>query len=355
VTLRRTAHRPLTRKRFAAAMRIPAAGRQVAPGSISEKIRVPVNGTGQGMIIKSRDRTNPVLLFVHGGPGLSGYFLEDDHPTGLEQDFTVCWWDQRGAGLSYGRGLGPESMTTTQFIDDTIEVTRYLRRRFGVDKIYLMGHSWGSFIGIQAAAKAPDFYHAYIGVGQVSNQDASERESYDYLLHEYRRRGDTRMVAALEAAPVGPSGPLPAAYDAIRDEAMHRLGVGTTRDMRSVVRGIVLPSLRCREYTLPEKIGLWLGRAFTRRTGLRDDLMSTDLTTTVTSVNVPVYFLSGRFDRTVSPSMAQAYLRALEAPVKGFYTFENSAHSPVHEEPALARRILAQDVRTGGISLRDPL
>ncbi|MDQ1292267.1 MAG: hypothetical protein QG608_145, partial [Actinomycetota bacterium] len=133
-------------------------------------------------------------------------------------------------------------MTTAQFVDDTIEVTRYLRLRFGVDKVYLMGHSWGSFIGIQAAAKAPGLFHAYIGVGQVSNQGASERESYDYLLTEYRRRGDTRMVRALEATPLEESGPLPKAYDAVRDDAMHGLGVGTMRDMRSVVRGIVLPS-----------------------------------------------------------------------------------------------------------------
>ncbi len=109
-------------------------------GSISEKIRVPVNGVEQGMFIKGRDEKNPILLFLHGGPGMPGYFLNDDYPTGLEHDFTVCWWEQRGAGLSYRADIPPESMTVEQFVADTIEVTKYLRRRFGRDRITLMGH-----------------------------------------------------------------------------------------------------------------------------------------------------------------------------------------------------------------------
>jgi pimeloyl-ACP methyl ester carboxylesterase len=104
-------------------------------------------------VIEERYR-NPVLLFLHGGTAMPEYFLARKYPTGLEQDFTVCWWDRRGAGLSYSANLPPETMTLEQSIADTIEVTNYLRKRFHKDKIYLMAHSGGSLIGIQAAARA---------------------------------------------------------------------------------------------------------------------------------------------------------------------------------------------------------
>jgi pimeloyl-ACP methyl ester carboxylesterase len=129
------------------------------PGSISEKIRVEINGVEQGMFVKGMDVHNPVLLLVHGGPGMPDYFLREDHPTRLDEHFTVAWWDQRGAGLSYDPDMPRSTMTVAQFVADTLAVTDYLRERFGQDKIYLLGHSWGSFIGIQAAQRAPERLH----------------------------------------------------------------------------------------------------------------------------------------------------------------------------------------------------
>lgn len=140
-------------------------------GSISEKIRVNINGMEQGMFIKSKNINNPVLLFVHGGPGMPEYWLTQNYPTGLEDHFTVVWWEQRGAGLSYNPDIPAETMTAEQFISDTLEVTNYLRQRFGKEKIYLMAHSWGSYIGIQAAARARVVLRLYWrGTGFISDQ-----------------------------------------------------------------------------------------------------------------------------------------------------------------------------------------
>ena len=125
-------------------------------GSISEKAFVDINGVRQGMFIQSKDATHPVLLCLHGG--MPEYFLTERYPTGLENDFTVVWWEQRGAGLSYSPGIPPETMTLEQFIADTLSVTNYLRDRFSKEKIYLMAHSGGTFIGLQAAARAPELY-----------------------------------------------------------------------------------------------------------------------------------------------------------------------------------------------------
>lgn len=125
------------------------------PNSISEKIWVDVNGIEQGMFIESENDANPVLLVIHGGPGMPDHFLTNRYPTGLEELFTVVWWEQRGTGLSYRSDIPVETMTVDQFVADTLAMTNYLRARFGKEKIYIMGHSWGSFIGIQAAAQAP--------------------------------------------------------------------------------------------------------------------------------------------------------------------------------------------------------
>ncbi len=130
------------------------------------------------MFLQVREPGSPVLLFLHGGPGMPEYWLTRRHPTRLHEAFTVAWWEQRGAGLSYRRDIPPESMTVEQFIDDTIAVAGYLRQRFGVDKVHLMGHSWGSFLGLQAAAQAPELFHSYIGMAQVTHQIASEQEAY---------------------------------------------------------------------------------------------------------------------------------------------------------------------------------
>lgn len=320
-------------------------------GSISEKVFVTINGEKQGMFIKSKDYKNPVLLYLHGG--MPDYFLTQKYPTGLEDSFTVAWWEQRGSGLSYRAAIPPESMTVEQFIADTLEVTNYLRHRFGQEKIYLMGHSGGTFIGIQAAAQAPELYHAYIGVAQISHQLTSERLAYDYTLKQFKEHGNREMVRKLEAAPVTMTGGTPQAYLAVRDKAMHCLGIGTTHDMKSVVTGIFLPSLTSREYSLPEKVNLWRGKFRSGVGYLWDTMLATDLTRQVPELDLPVYFFHGIYDHTCSYTEAKSYYEKLKAPLKGFYTFEQSAHSPMFEEPEKTLNILQEDVLVGANSLAD--
>jgi pimeloyl-ACP methyl ester carboxylesterase len=321
------------------------------PGGIAEKVFIDVNGVEQGMIIESKDASRPVLLYLHGG--MPDYFLSKRYPTGFEDLFTVVWWEQRGSGLSYSPDIPKESMTTAQFIADTLAVTDYLRRRFGQERIYLMGHSGGTFFGIQAAARAPERYRAYIGVAQMTNQLESEHLAYDYMLRRFRETGDAEMVRKLEAAPVTLAGGTPPGYLAVRDGGMHRLGVGTMHEMTDVVRGIFLGSLRTREYTLGEKVGLWRGKFSSGVGALWDEVITTDLAETLPAVDLPVYFLHGSQDYTVSYTLAEAYCAQLRAPVKGFYTFERSAHSPMFEEPDRTLRILHEDVLAGTSRLAD--
>lgn len=323
----------------------------VIPNSISEKVFLEINGVRQGMFIRGKNSNNPVLLYLHGG--MPDYFLTEKYPTGLEDIFTVVWWEQRGSGISSSPGIPKDSLTLEQMIADTLELTNYLRQRFGQDKIYLMAHSGGSFIGIQAAARAPELYHAYIGVAQIAYQFESERLAYEYMLARFKANGNTDMVRKLESAPVSESNGVPDAYRALRDPAMHSLGIGTTHDMDSVVTGLFIPSLQSRQYTLPEKFHTWTAKAKSGIASLWNEMVVTDLRHEVTELSIPVYLLEGVYDYTCNYTLAKDYFVQIHAPVKGFYIFEKSAHSPIFEEPEKVQEILRADILNGSNSLAD--
>jgi len=329
------------------------AGRPVA-GSISEKLRVPINGVEQGMFIAGRDRSRPVLLFVHGGPGMPWYSISLGYRQVLEELFTVCWWEQRGAGLSFDPLAPPTAVTMETLVDDTIAVTDYLRARFGQERIYLLGHSWGSVLALQAAARAPGRYLAYVAMGQVTRQLESEKEAYAFMLAKYREAGDRRMVERLEATPLTSLDSMPPAYRALRDEAMHRVGIGTTRQMRSVITGMFLPVWTSPVYTVGEKIALWRGKWSGPSTRMWNRCLHLDVPALVPRLEVPVYFLHGAHDLTTSYALARAYFDELQAPAKAFYTFPASAHSPLFEEPGRALRILRDDVLGAARRHADP-
>lgn len=319
----------------------------VISGSISEKVFVDINGHNMGMFITGKNVNNPVLLYLHGG--MPSYFLTKKYPTGLEDYFTVVWWDQRGCGLSfssndYKSDDSDKAISTDLMISDTEEVAKYLINRFGKEKIYLMGHSGGSFLGILTAAKSPELFHAYIGVAQMSRQYESERLAYEFMVEKYEELGNSQMANNLRKAPITETSGIPYEYLKLRDKAMHTLGIGTTRDMRSVINGVFFTSLTNRDYTIREKINMWRGKAKSGVSSMWSDMMKRDLSKEVTKFKIPIYLFHGIHDYTVSYKLAKEYFDLIDAPKKTFYTFENSAHSPIFEEPGKVREIILNEV-----------
>jgi pimeloyl-ACP methyl ester carboxylesterase len=147
---------------------------------------------------------------------------------------------------------------------------------------------------------------------------------------------------------------MPPAYRAVRDEAMHRAGIGTTRRMRSVITGIFLPVWASPVYTVREKLAVWRGKWSAHSTRMWNQLLRLDVPALVPRLEVPVYFLHGAHDLTTSYALARAYFGELRAPAKAFYTFPDSAHSPLIEEPDRALRILRDDVLGGRSGNADP-
>jgi pimeloyl-ACP methyl ester carboxylesterase len=201
------------------------------------------------------------------------------------------------------------------------------------------------------AARAPELYHAYMGIAQMTDQLKSERSAYNYMLDHCEKDKNNKMVRRLNSAPVADS--IPEAYLKFRDRAMHSLGIGTMHDMHSVITGIFLPSLICRDYTLMEKMNMWRGKSHSGVSSLWDDMLATNLIDKVHELKVPVYLFEGIYDYTVSYLLAKEYFEKLQAPMKGFYIFEKSAHSPLFEEPEKLQQIIKEDVLKGANNLAD--
>lgn len=323
---------------------------------ICEKTFINIGGVRQGMFIRGKDEDNPVLLFVHGGPSFSEYFMVEKYPAGLEDYFTVCYWDQRGGGLSCSPEVTSESMTLEQLASDMIGVTNYLRDRFKKEKIYIIAHSGGTAFALRAVAAYPHLFHSYIGMAQITRQAESEKLAYRYMVDRYTSSGKTKMVRQLSEYPVleDDSFLLPFFNSALRDKSMHELGIGTMRNMTSVMSGVFYPVWTCRAYTVREKINIWRSKfTLVNKSGLRAEVLALNMAEEVPALEVPVYFFSGRHDLTVSRDLSAAYLEKLECPFKGFYTFEESSHSPMFEEPERFLEIMTSDVLNNNFSLAD--
>ena len=319
-----------------------------------EKFFIEINGTKQGMFLQSENANNPVLLFLHGGPGSPEIAFTEKYPTGLEKIFTVCWWEQRGSGISYNRRIKPEEMTLNQMISDAISVTRYLQNRFGQKKIYIMGHSWGSFLGVFTVQQQPELFYAYIGMGQVAQQDRSERLAYTYMVEKFSKMNDKKMVSQLKRFSIDKGGTISNKYLlGVRNKGMNKLGIGIMHSAASMSKFVSIV-LATKKYTLTEKIKYAKGNNFSIKY-LWDAVLQSDLIRQIPVLPVPVYIFQGKYDYQVSYIVAKDFAKSLNAPVKGFYTFEKSAHSPFFEEAEKMCNILRVDVLQNQVTLADNL
>jgi pimeloyl-ACP methyl ester carboxylesterase len=301
------------------------------PNSVAVLEQVPVNETRQWVLIRSENTANPVVLFVHGGPGTSQLTLMRKNTQPLEKYFTVVNWDQRRAGKSFAAG-DDEKMTRGHFVDDVLDLSSYLAKRFHKDQILLVGHSWGSVIGILAASKSPDLFSAYIGIGQMSRMAESEQVSYEWTLEQSQKARDGASVERLTAI-----GPPPYTGSNWQSKFMTERRIlgkhgGEYYGSQIGAFGVVLKNLVfSREYTMVDRINFFRG-IFQSVRALYPELSLTDLFVEVPEVRIPVYFCLGRHDYEVPSVLSAKYFEALHAPRKQLVWFERSSHMPNTEE-----------------------
>ena len=322
------------------------AGGQVIPNSVAVIEKPTIGGIAQTLIIRGENIQNPVLLFVHGGPGISTFPFIKNAFKGMEKLFTICYWEQRGAGKSYSSHISSESMTLDQLVQDGTEVSQYLMQKFHKQKIYILGHSWGTFLGSFMINKHPELYYAYIGIGQVGNTIVSEQKSYEFAVAEARRRNDEKALKQLQQLK------MPAAdagsdewYNYIMPERKNVFKFGGARyGTNRKISDLAKPLILCREYTISDKIYYQAGVTFSFLHLWKYMLQGKTLNITLPEQHIPVYIFQGIHDHQTDFAVAKDYFDHLKAPVKKFYAFEHSAHSPHVEEYDAFEKIIRTDV-----------
>lgn len=293
--------------------------------SVSTLELVNINGAEHALMIRGNDTNNPLLIFVHGGPGCSEIPYVVKYQNLLERQFTIVQYDQRGSGKSHRFSASYSSLTAGTLVDDLLVLTDYVKARFHKGKVLLVGHSFGTYLAMQAAAQAPENYYAYIGIGQMADTNLSERASLDYCLEQAKAKGDTALIAEMEALRediLSGQALMPRAY-------IRRYG-GTAR--RIDEGGDYLEGFLLRpEYNLLDVLRYARGVAVSQEALLPPSLQL-PLPELVTGLEIPCYFVMGKYDYMTAALSAKAYFDTLTAPKKEFVLFEDSAHYPQFEE-----------------------
>ena len=295
--------------------------------SISELKQVAINGTKHEVMIRGKDINNPVILFVHGGPGCSEIPYAAKYQDLLEKDFTVVQYDQRGSGKSYHFFEDYSNLSTDLLVDDLLAMTDYISSRFDKEKIILIGHSFGTYLGVLAANKAPEKYEAYIGIGQMSDTYQSEQDSLYYCIQQAKLQGSTSDYEYLQSLiPKLENGEL-----LVMPRDYVRKYGGAARlidDNKDYITGFLFGS----EYNLLDVIRYSRGVAESQNI-LISQAMDNPLPALVTNLNLPFYFIMGQYDYMTSASAAKTYFEKISTVYgKEYILYENSAHYPQFEE-----------------------
>ena len=320
--------------------------RIVTPQGVERLEKVHIGGIDQWVSVRGFDRRNPILLFIHGGPGFpmmptSWYFGR-----GWEEYFTVVHWDQRGAGKTYlahdPKAIAP-TLTQERMIADAEAMIAWLRQEFGKDKIFVLGHSWGSFLGIQIAQRRPEWLHGYIGMGQVTHAMESERRGWAFAMQRARAAENAKAIRELQSiAPYAQEGTTPPwkSIELQRKWLTFYGGAvrGRTRFDHEIVGTALSP-----EYTDEEVRRIWEGSDFSE-SRLLEGALTVDFSN-VSTLRCPMVLFNGRDDYNVSASLAAEWFERLTAPSKKLVWFERSAHDIVNEEPGAVLVSLVRDVR----------
>lgn len=296
--------------------------------SIASIQRVELGGLDQFILVRGKDVSNPIILFLHGGPGYPQISFARRYQEKLEKSFIVVNWDQRGSGKSYSNNIPKETMSREQFIKDTKELIDYLCKKYGKEKIYLAGHSWGSDLGLHVIKEYPEKVAAFISIGQMVNGIENERISYDYVFEMAQKNKDTRALEDLER--IG----RPPYKNQSRDIMIQRRWLSKYHGVErqtNTLNDIVLGSIFSPEYTGLDGIKFLLGWKFTSNTMFGNNI-GLDFMRDIPEVKVPIYFCVGVYDYNTPSELIEKYYNQLIAPEKELILFEESAHYPHFEE-----------------------
>jgi len=304
----------------------------VSPQGIDESVKVRIGGIDQWLSIRGKDRRNPILLFLHGGPASTAMPEAYTFQTPWEDYFTVVQWDQRGAGKTY-RANSEEAMapgmTVEGQVNDAAEVVQYLRQRYGKEKIFLLGHSWGSVLGVHLAQQHPDWFYAYISVGQVVNGRRNEEMGYAFAMREAKAEGNDKAVRELQSIAPYPGTELTLDSVGMRSKwEMYYGGLAYGRKDYQFEDDVEKLSP---DYSQQDLDAMGKGSLFSLD-HLLPPLLAVDFDH-VTHFGCPVIVYVGQHDYTTSHELAEQWFNHIQAPSKRLVSFADSAHMMMQEQP----------------------
>jgi pimeloyl-ACP methyl ester carboxylesterase len=298
---------------------------------------IELGAVPQTILLRARDSRSPLLLYVHGGPGGAHMSLAPFYSRELEKHFVVVHWDQRGAGASC-EGVDPATLSLERITADAVELAEHLTSRFGTPLV-LLGHSWGSLVGVRAVKARPDLFAAYVGVGQLVHLRRNDELSYAWVLAEARRRGDATAIAELER--IGTPPWANRADLGVQRSYLMRWG-GSIHDI-DAARAALPRLLFGREYTLATRLRFM--RCFDASIDrMWDSIQDIDLAVEAPTIDVPVFLLIGRADYNTPFELTEAWARQLDAPRVEVARFDGVGHMLPIENPAAFQRTLIEKV-----------
>ncbi len=278
---------------------------------------VRIGGIEQWIQIRGEDRRNPVILYLHGGPGTSMIPFTYHSERAWERDFTMVHWDQRGAGRTLLRSPAAEDAGIDRFVTDGIEVAEYVRRRLDKKKIIVLGLSWGSVVGTQMAYRRPDLLYAYVGSGQVVDMQANEGAGYRVLMARSRAAGDANAVAELER--IGP----PPYKDKSDLKAERRVAARRPPALeRGMARSMMLNFAFAPGYSIMNIAAIGVGKQSDQLVG---DLLKYRAPNGAFAV--PMFFFQGAEDITTPTELLESYVQSIAAPQKQLMLVPDAGHA----------------------------
>lgn len=312
--------------------------------SIASLDTIEIGGQKQFILIRGNSVKNPVLLFLHGGPGSPETGLVRKYHQSLEKHFTIALWEQRGAGKSFPFTESKETMTLEQFVQDTHEVTQYLKVRFQQNKIFIIGHSWGSYLALKVASNYPEDYHAVVSAGLLVNTVKNEEISYSWALRKAQENKNDDIVNVLEE--IGP--PVNGYYKSGKEglfkerEIVMELGGATYKKFNKmkILNDIIFPD----EYNLIDSVRYIRGINFSMD-AFFPIYHQVNLSKEVPEIKIPLFIFTGRYDYQTPAEIALEYFNNVRAPKKKWVWFEQSAHSQIYEESEKYIDLMVNEVR----------
>ena len=309
-------------------------------GSIAELTTVQVGRHDHTILLRGRNVDAPVLLFLEGGPGGTALGAMHHSGRGLEEHFVVATWDQRGTGKSLTARDPVATLTPEQAVSDTIAVAEYLRARFDEERIYVLGSSWGSTLGVLTAQARPDLFVAYIGSGQMVNQQETDRRMYAESLAYAERVGDEGFAQQLRDIGRPP----------YTDPLAYPIALSSNPEWDDYTRGSDYSlqssyptSLFTSEYTFTESMRA-MGAMADTFAAMYPHLQDVDFRRDVPRLDVPVYLVQGVHEAPGRADLAEEWFSQLGAPSKQLIRFDNAGHTPHLDEPAHFADVMADVV-----------